>query len=147
VRKLSANVTTINEKMYSTIDAKMETMKHDLSTQLESIIAHLCTKLNIPRDLTSSNQPLQPDDETSSNSQNFSSHHFQRDLRLHRVDVNKFDGSYPMGWVTQMEHYFSLHGITDESDKLHYGVLHLDPERWKWWKWHKNARQGYVPWT
>jgi hypothetical protein len=40
--------------------------------------------------------------------------------------VNKFDGSDPMGWVTQMEHYFSLHGITDELAKLHYNVLYMD---------------------
>jgi hypothetical protein len=29
-----------------------------------------------------------------------------------------------------MEHYFSLHGITDDLSKLCYGVLHLDPEQW-----------------
>jgi hypothetical protein len=102
--------------------------------------------MNIPGDLTSSDQPLHPEGETSSNSHNFQSHQFQHDLRLPRVDVNKFDGSDPMGWVTQMEHYFSLHGITDELAKLHYGVLHLDPER-QWWKWHKKACQGYVAWT
>jgi hypothetical protein len=45
---------------------------------------------------------------------------------LPRVEVNKFDGSDPMGWVTQMEHYFSLHGITDELAKLRYVVLYLD---------------------
>jgi hypothetical protein len=33
-----------------------------------------------------------------------------------------------MRYVTQMEHY-SLHEITDVLDKLHYGVLHWDPER------------------
>jgi hypothetical protein len=63
------------------------------------------------------------------------------------VDVNKFDGSDPTGWVTQMEHYFSLYDITDELAKLWYGVLHLDQERWQWWQWRKNARQGYVAWT
>jgi hypothetical protein len=42
--------------------------------------------------------------------------------------VNKFDGSDPTSWVTQMEHYFSLHGITDDLAKLCYGVLHLDLE-------------------
>jgi hypothetical protein len=52
-----------------------------------------------------------------------------------------------MGWVTQMEHYFSLHGITDELAKLCYVVLYLDPECWKWWKWRKNACQGYIAWT
>jgi hypothetical protein len=62
-------------------------------------------------------------------------------------EVNKFDGSDPMGWVTQMEHYFSLHGITDELAKLRYVVLYLDLERWKWWQWHKNSCQGYIAWT
>jgi hypothetical protein len=63
------------------------------------------------------------------------------------VDVTKFDGSDPTSWVTQMEHYFSLYGIIDELSKLWYGVLHLDQERWQWWKLRKNAHQGYVSWT
>jgi hypothetical protein len=63
------------------------------------------------------------------------------------VDVTKFDGSDPTGWVTQMEHYFSLYNITDDLAKLRYGVLHLDQERWKWWQWRKNSRQGYIAWT
>jgi hypothetical protein len=63
------------------------------------------------------------------------------------VDVKKYDGSDPTDWVTQMEHYLSLYDITDELDKLQYGVLHLDQERWQWWKWRKNARKGYVAWT
>jgi hypothetical protein len=45
-----------------------------------------------------------------------------------------------------MEHYFSLHGITDVLDKLRYGVLYLDPECWKWWKWRRKSRQGHVAW-
>jgi hypothetical protein len=67
--------------------------------------------------------------------------------RLPRVEVNKFDGSDPTGWVTQMEHYFSLHGITDDLAKLRYGVLYLDLECWKWWQWRRKTRQGYVSWT
>jgi hypothetical protein len=63
------------------------------------------------------------------------------------VDVKKFNGLDPTGWVTQMEHYFSLHDITDELAKLHYGVLHLDLERWQLWQWRKKARQGYATWT
>jgi hypothetical protein len=63
------------------------------------------------------------------------------------VDVTKFDGSDPTRWVTQMEHYFSLYGITYEFAKLQYGVLHLDKEYWQWWKWRKNACQEYVAWT
>jgi hypothetical protein len=61
--------------------------------------------------------------------------------------VNKFDGSDPTGWVTRMEHYFSLHGITDDLAKLCSSVLYLDPERWQWWQWCHKSRQGYVAWT
>jgi hypothetical protein len=51
-------------------------------------------------------------------------------LHFPKVDMNKFDGSDPSGWVTQMEHYFSLHGIIDDLHKLHVGVLYLDVECW-----------------
>ena len=61
--------------------------------------------------------------------------------------MTKFDSSDPTGWVTQMEHYFSLYGITGDLAKLWYGVLHLDQECWQWWQWRKIARQGYVAWT
>jgi hypothetical protein len=61
--------------------------------------------------------------------------------------VNKFDRYDPTGWVTQMEHYFSLDDITDDIPKPHYGFLYLDLERWKWWKWHRKTRHGYVAWT
>jgi hypothetical protein len=69
------------------------------------------------------------------------------ELRIPKVEVDKFDGSDPTGWVTQMEHYFSLNGITDESDKICISVLYLDLEHWKWWKWHKNSHGGYNAWT
>jgi hypothetical protein len=90
---------------------------------------------------------LHTEAETSSHSHNIHPHHFQRDLRLSRVDVTKFNGSDPTGWVTQMEHYFSLYDITDDLAKLQYGILHLDQERWQWWQWRKTVRQGYVAWT
>jgi hypothetical protein len=50
------------------------------------------------------------------------------------VDLNKFDGSKPIGQVTNMEHYFSLCGIIDDLKKLHVGVLYLDLERDQWWE-------------
>jgi len=52
-----------------------------------------------------------------------------------------------MGWVTQMEHYFSLHGISDELESLCYVVIYMYPKYLQWWKWHKNAHQRYVSWT
>jgi hypothetical protein len=60
------------------------------------------------------------------------------------VDVTKFDGSDPTGWLTQMEHYFSLYNITNDLAKLWYGVIHIDQECWQW---RKTSRQGYIAWT
>jgi hypothetical protein len=124
----------------------MEEIKQDLTTQLESVVLMLCTKLHIPTDNPLSDPPPHTETETSSHSHNFQHHHFQRDLHLLRVDVTKFYGSDPTGWVTQMEHCFSLYGITDDLAKLRYGVLHLDQERWQWWQWRKTSRQGYIAW-
>ena len=70
----------------------------------------------------------------SFHSMEFHSNPLTRELHLPKFEVNKFDGSDLTGWVTQMEHYFYLHGITNDSIKLHIDVLYLDFERWKWWK-------------
>jgi hypothetical protein len=120
----------------------MAEVKHELTTQLESVFASLCTKLKIPTDDSFPYAHKKTEGETSSHS--FHPCHFQWDICLPRVDVTKFDGSDPTGWVTQMEHYFSLYKITDDLAKLRYGVLHLDQERWQWWQWRKNSHQGYI---
>ena len=67
--------------------------------------------------------------------------------RFPKIEVNKFNGSDPAGWVSQMEHYFSLHNITDDMAKLRVAVLYLDFERWQWWQWYKKAYGGYIAWT
>ena len=95
VKQLSANVVAINTTMHSS----MEEIKQDLTTHLESVISMICTKLHIPVDNPLSNPPPHTKAETSSHSHNFQSHHFQRDLCLPQVDVTKFDGSDPTGWV------------------------------------------------
>jgi hypothetical protein len=151
VRQLSANISTINKNMHSSIATSIEELKQDLkqyiTTQLESVTTMICTKLHIPIDPPLSDPPLHTEGETSSHSQNFHPRHFQHDLHLSRVDVTKFDGLDPTGWVTQMEHYFSLYDITDELAKLRYGVLHIDQERWQWWQWRKTICREYVAWT
>ena len=148
VRQLSANISAINKNMHSSIATSIKELKQDLkqdiTTHLESIASMICTKLHIPTDTPLSDPPLHIEAENFSHSHNFHPHHFQHDLLLPHVDVTKFDGSDPTGWVTQMEYYFSLYDITDDLAKIWYGVLHLDQERWQWWQWRKTARQGYV---
>jgi hypothetical protein len=73
------------------------------------------------------------EDINSSHFQNSHSNHLHHKLCLPRFKVNKFDGSDPTGWVTQMENYFSLHGIIDELAEISYSFIYLDPECWKWW--------------
>ena len=140
VKQINANVVSIN----STMQSSMEEIKQDLTTQLESVFLSLCTKLHIPRDNPSFDSPPHTEGEHSSHSDNFQHHHFQRDLCLSWVDATKFDGLNPIGWVTQMEHYFPLYDITDDFAKLLYGVLLLDQEHWQW---RKTSRQGYIAWT
>jgi hypothetical protein len=146
VKQLSANVAAINTTVQSSIVASIEEHKQDMTTQLESIVSMICTKMHISADNPLSNPPPHTKVETSSQSHNFQPHHFQHDLRLSWVDVTKFDGSDPTGLVTQMEKYFSLYVITDDLAKLQYGVLYLDQERWQWWQWIKTSRQGYISW-
>jgi hypothetical protein len=100
-----------------------------------------------PNNNPSSSSPPHTEGDHSSHSHNFQNHYFQHDLHLPQVDVTKFNGLEPTGWVTQMEHYFSLYSITDDLAKLWYGVLHLDQECWQWWQWRKTSRQGYIAWT
>jgi hypothetical protein len=145
VKQLSAIFASIDSSINTTINktmqSSMEEVKQELTTQLESVFASLCTKLKIPTDDHFFEAPPKTEGGHSSHSHTFQNHHFQCDIRLPRVDVTKFDGSDPTGWVTQMEYYFSLYGITDNLAKLQYGVLHLNQEHWQWWQWRKTSRQ------
>jgi hypothetical protein len=145
VQQLSATIASRDASMNASVQIAVKSAMAEVKNELESVVVALCTKLKIPLDDPFEDAPKKTEGETSSHS--FQPHHFQRDIRLPRVDVTKFDGSDPTGWVTQMEHYFSLYNITDDLAKLRYGVLHLDQERWQWWQWRKTSRQGYIAWT
>jgi len=67
--------------------------------------------------------------------------------RVPKVEMHKFDGSNSVGWVSQMEQYFSLHEIQVDETKRHVGVLYLDQEIWKWWKWNKKCYPRQPNWT
>jgi hypothetical protein len=139
VQQLSATIASrdashdasINASINASVHVAMQSAMAEVKNELEFVVVALCTKLKIPLDDSLDDAHKKTEGETSSHS--FQPHHFQRDIRLLRVDVTKFDGSDPTGWVTQMEHYFSLYNITDDLAKLRYGVLHLDQERWQWW--------------
>jgi hypothetical protein len=93
------------------LDAHFTDVKGDLTSvkrNLASLTQWLKQSLGSPY----LDPPSHSEGENSSHNMNLHSNSPPHDPRLPRVEVNKFDGSDPTGWVTQMEHYFSLHGIT-----------------------------------
>jgi hypothetical protein len=75
VRQLSANISTINQKMHSSITASIHELKQNITTQLESVAMMIRAKLHIPASLPLSDPPLHTEGETSSQSQNFQLHY------------------------------------------------------------------------
>jgi hypothetical protein len=75
VRQLSANISTINKTMHSSIAASIEELKADLkqdiTTQLEFFTLMICTKMHISIDPPLSEPPLHTEAETFSHSHNF----------------------------------------------------------------------------
>jgi len=61
-----------------------------------------------------------------------------------KLDMYKFGGSSLTLWVAQMEQYFILNDIRDDTTKLHVGALYLDQERWQWWQWHHKCYPGNI---
>lgn len=51
-----------------------------------------------------------------------------------KLDMYKFDGSHLTAWIAQMEQYFNLNYILDNSIQLSVGIMYLDNEIWQWWQ-------------
>jgi hypothetical protein len=72
--------------MHSSIAASItelkQDFKQDMTTQIESVILMICTKLHFPAKPPLFDPPLHTEAKTSSHSHNFQPHHFQRDLHL-----------------------------------------------------------------
>jgi hypothetical protein len=103
VKQLSVIVASIDSSINTTMQSSMEEVKQELTTHLESVFPSLCTKLKIPTDEPFIEAPPKTEGEHSYHSHTFEPHHFQCDLCLLRVDVTKFDGLDPTGWVTKMD--------------------------------------------
>ena len=48
--------------------------------------------------------------------------------RGNKLDMHKFDGTYPTKQVSEMEHFFYLHNICTNNDKCQVVLLYLDVE-------------------
>jgi len=107
------------------IDAHFIDIKGDL-TYVKIKLASLTQWLKNSLDSHYLDPPSHSEGDNSSHNMNLHSNSPPRDPHIPQFEVKTFDGSDPTGWVTQMEHYFSLHGIKDELAKICYGVLCLD---------------------
>jgi len=125
----------LDEKLDTKPDEKLNNFKWRLIERLMGM-----PTLGIPKENHWIAVHIEPHQEETSNSGLFS--HPQTSLGLQnsnsmdnniwhhspKVDLNNADGSNPSVWVTQMEHYFSLQGISNDMMKLTLWVLYLDPE-------------------
>jgi hypothetical protein len=149
-QKLSTSLISLQAQVNKdilAIHAKMELSQEQFGSQIVEVHSALHHFMNTFQGPSSSDPPLYTKVVESNQPLHSYYNSLPHDPHLPRVEVNKFDGSGPQSWVTQMEHDFSLHGIIDELTKLHYGIIYLDLVRWKWWQWHRNARQWYVVWS
>jgi hypothetical protein len=135
------DITNINFNIIS-LNSSLVTLKDQYDT-IKDTLEKLSSRYMNPSFEHSSYQ----EDIDYSHFQKPHSNHLHHEMHLPRFEVKEFDGSDPTSWDTQMEHYLSLHGITDKLAKFHYGLLYMDVEHCQWLKWHKNSRQGYVSWT
>jgi hypothetical protein len=121
IQRLTSEIASNNSHL-DTFEAKVTCELAYVKGELSSLTQWLKQSLSS----SSLELPSRSGGENSSHNMALHSNSLPCDPRLPRVEVNKFDGSDPTGWVTQMEHYFSLHGITKDLEKLCYGVLYLD---------------------
>ena len=81
VQQLSATIASrdasINASVNVVVQSAMVEVKHELTTQLESVFASLCTKIKIPTDDPFPNAHTKTEGGTSSHSHTFQPHHFQ----------------------------------------------------------------------
>jgi hypothetical protein len=133
-QKLSIGLTTLQaqvNKDIPTIHAKIDLIQEHLSSQIVEFHSTLHQFMNKLEGSSSYDPPLYIEGVDSNQPLHSHSNSLHCDPRLSRVEENKFDGSDPQAWVTQMKHYFSMYGITYELTKLRYGFLYLDLEQWK----------------
>jgi hypothetical protein len=129
-QKLSNDIISLQEKVHNDIHVLHAKMDH-IQEQINNQIVEVNSTPKIHEQISgpsSSDPPLYTEGIDSNHPLHSHSNSLPREPRLLRVKVKTFDGSDPQAWVTKMEHYFSLHGITDELTKIHYGILYLDQE-------------------
>jgi hypothetical protein len=110
IHTMTSEIVFFNTKVESlTIQVNSLNGQFDsLNGRFDSLQSTLNKWMNHYRGPTSSDHTSHFEGTNSSYTMVFHSKPLHHDLYPPKVDVNKFNGSDPMGWVTQMEHYFSL---------------------------------------
>ena len=80
--------------------------------------------------------PNQPHPISSSTEANSNDVEISPVLRSMKMEVPKFDGSDPNGWVFQIEEFFDFHG-TPETLRLRIVSFHMEGRAATWYQWMK----------
>ena len=54
-----------------------------------------------------------------------------------KMEVPRFDGSDPHGWVFRVEEFFKFHGTPDHQ-RLHIVSFHMEGRATGWYQWMKS---------
>jgi len=57
-----------------------------------------------------------------------------------RLEVSRFDGNDPLGWIFKVNQFFDYHRIADEQ-RLHIASFYMEGEALSWYQWmHSNGQ-------
>ncbi|KAH9678316.1 hypothetical protein KPL71_025660 [Citrus sinensis] len=131
-----------DSEMLKTIQEQFESQTLSLHQTLQQYMATVDSRLDDLRSQIqgSSNNmgraPTQPHSMSSSTEANSSGVEISPVLRSMKMEVPKFDGSDPNGWVFRIEEFFDFHG-TPETLRLRIVSFYMEGRAAAWYQWMK----------
>jgi len=62
-----------------------------------------------------------------------------------KLDIPRFDGSNPLGWIFKITQYFKLHNIS-EDQRLRIASFSMEGEALSWFQW-MHANNQLTSWA
>ncbi|KAH9649714.1 hypothetical protein KPL70_026087 [Citrus sinensis] len=128
--------------LLKTIQEQIESQTLSLHQTLQQYMATVDSRLDDLRSQIhgssnhSSRVPHPPHPTSSSTEVNSSGIELSPMLRSMKMEVPKFDGSDPNGWVFRIEEFFDFHG-TPETLRLRIVSFHMEGRATAWYQWMK----------
>ncbi|XP_028186557.1 uncharacterized protein LOC114373245 [Glycine soja] len=111
---------------HTNLNTKVESIHTSLTAKIDSLLERFAAISTPPHSPSSSPiQPLTP----------VHRHHM-------KLDVPRFDGSDPLGWIFKISQFFDYQGIPDQ-ERLTVAAFYMDGPALSWYQW--MSRNGFFP--